>query len=85
MDGEFIVLHLGHFERRSLRGHMGFNTNGADFNLDLESSTNSPKSNALVAVGGKLPHCFQTSTSKLLDVLVALAPGYRKLDAKGKK
>ncbi len=39
----------------------------------------------IVPSGGKLPCCFEVSTSKLLDVVIALAPSSRNLDAKQKK
>ena len=40
---------------------------------------------AIVPSGGKLPCCFEVSTSKLLDVVIALAPSSRNLDTKQKK
>ncbi|MBW4540665.1 MAG: endonuclease domain-containing protein [Myxacorys chilensis ATA2-1-KO14] len=57
-------------------------SNGTTFNLDLEGNEHNTQSNALVAIGGKLPNCFQVSTGKLLDVIVAFSPRYRSLDAK---
>ena len=59
--------------------------NSAVLNLDLDSSNHSTSTQALVAIGGKLPICFQVPTSKLLDVIVALAPGCINLDANRKK
>jgi very-short-patch-repair endonuclease len=60
-------------------------SNGTTFNLDLEGSERNTQSNALVAIGGKLPHCFQVPTSKLLDVIVAFSPRCRTLDTKQRR
>jgi Protein of unknown function (DUF559) len=30
--------------------------------------------NSIVSIGGKLPHCFELTTSKFLDVVIALSP-----------
>jgi very-short-patch-repair endonuclease len=60
-------------------------TNSAVLNLDLDSGNRSNSTHDLVAIGGKLPICFQVPTSKLLDVIVALAPGCINLDATRKK
>ena len=53
--------------------------------LNLKSSEHTTASNALVTSGGKLPHSFQVSTSKLLDVIVALSPRGRNLTSKQRK
>ncbi|MBD2124220.1 hypothetical protein [Trichocoleus sp. FACHB-262] len=53
--------------------------NSAVLDLDLDSGDHSTSTHALVAMGGKLPYCYQMPTSKLLDVIVALAPGCRNL------
>ena len=54
-------------------------------NLDLDSGDHSTSTHALVAMSGKLPYCYQVPTSKLLDIIVALAPGARNLDSTRKK
>jgi len=54
-------------------------------NLDLAGGDHSTSTHALVAMSGKLPYCYQVPTSKLLDIIVALAPGCRNLDSNRKK
>ncbi|MBD2036976.1 hypothetical protein H6F76_18375 [Leptolyngbya sp. FACHB-321] len=55
--------------------------NSAVLNLDLDSGKHSTSTHDLVAIGGKLPYCYQVPTSKLLDVIVEVAPGCINLDA----
>jgi very-short-patch-repair endonuclease len=53
--------------------------------LDLEGSERPTNGKALVTSGGKLPHSFRVSTSKLLDVIVALSPRGQSLTGKQRK
>ncbi|MBW4582248.1 MAG: hypothetical protein KME42_22000 [Tildeniella nuda ZEHNDER 1965/U140] len=64
---------------------MQSNTDDASIGLDLEGKAQNIDSGALVTSGGKLPHSFQVSTTKLLDVIIALNPRSRSLDAKQRK
>ena len=59
--------------------------NSTVLNLDLDSGDHSTSTHALVAIGGKPPYCYQVPTSKLLDVIVELAPGCRNLETNRKK
>jgi len=56
--------------------------NGATIDFDLGGDQGNTKSNAIVAIGGKLPHSFRVQTRKLVDVIMALSPQARQLEGK---
>lgn len=51
-----------------------------DFNP--ENGNGASPGNAIVAIGGKLPHSFQVATSKVIDVIIAFSPQGRGLTGK---
>jgi very-short-patch-repair endonuclease len=53
--------------------------------LDLVDKEFDSGYSALVPIGGKLPCCFQVSTSQLLDVILAFTPSYQNFDDSQKK
>jgi very-short-patch-repair endonuclease len=53
-------------------------------NFNLEGTEHQGNSNAIVPIGGKLPHCFEVETGKFLDIVMALSPKTRELSAKQK-
>jgi very-short-patch-repair endonuclease len=61
----------------------GFGNEDDDF--DLEGTERRTTGGAMVSIGGKLPHCFEVPTSKLLDVIVQLSPRGRNADTKERK
>ena len=56
-------------------------TNAAslEFDLDSEALDRHPESSGIVPIGGELPYVIQITSSRLLDILTALAPGFQQL------
>ena len=55
------------------------NTTSSDFNFDPNDLDQGVESGGIVPIRGELPYVIQITSSRLLDILTALAPGFQQL------
>ena len=61
------------------------NAASSDFDLDPDDLNHLPESSGIVPIGGELPFNIQIQTSKLLDILTSLSPGFQHLDSRQRR
>jgi hypothetical protein len=56
-----------------------------NLNFNLEGTEHQGSSNAIISIGGKLPHCFEVPTGKFLDIVMALSSKSKNLSQQQKQ
>lgn len=59
--------------------------NASNFDFDPDDLDTDTGSGGIVPIGGELPYNIQISTSRLLDILTSLSPGFQQLSASEKR